>query len=187
MTRLNCLYLTDFFPQNLAHLPPPMLAHFLYVLYFFNMIQIFLWHKNVFNVRHSCRSTRSQEQLCPATPVTGKVGDIHPVLRQAATAPKSSCRLQYHTAYPPKDVGSQFSDAYKAWLGTCSFQGRILYCIDWGFPHYGQGRRSSLDHQGWRWGRGQPGWPSIHGVNSDPQINTSSPAAYEVQKGWIHY
>ena len=39
-------------PPTFAHFPPPTLAHFLDVVFFFNMIWIFLRHINVFNVRH---------------------------------------------------------------------------------------------------------------------------------------
>ena len=38
--------------QLFAHFLQPALAHFLNVVYFFNIIWIFLWHINVFNVRH---------------------------------------------------------------------------------------------------------------------------------------
>ena len=40
-----------FYCQLFARFPPPTLAHFLNIVYFFNMIWIFLWHINVFNVR----------------------------------------------------------------------------------------------------------------------------------------
>ena len=53
VTRLNCLIFVDFCRQLFAHFPLPTLAHFLNVVYFFNMIWIFLWHINVFNVRQS--------------------------------------------------------------------------------------------------------------------------------------
>ena len=41
----------DFTANFLRDFPPPTLAHFLNIVYFFNMIWIFLWHINVFNVR----------------------------------------------------------------------------------------------------------------------------------------
>ena len=53
VTRLNCLIFVNFCHQLFAHFPLPTLAHFLNVVYFFNMIWIFLWHINGFNVRHS--------------------------------------------------------------------------------------------------------------------------------------
>ena len=45
------LIFEDFATNFLRDFPPPTLAHFLNVVYFFNMIWIFLWHINVFNVR----------------------------------------------------------------------------------------------------------------------------------------
>ena len=38
VTRLNCLIFVDFCHQLFAHFPLPTLAHFLNVVFFFNMI-----------------------------------------------------------------------------------------------------------------------------------------------------
>ena len=61
------LIFMDFAANFLVHFPLPTLAHFLIVVYFFNMIWIFLWHINGFNVRqeiqkNSNNSAKSQNR-----------------------------------------------------------------------------------------------------------------------------
>ena len=51
VTQLNCFKFLWILPPTFAQFPMPTLAHFLNVVFSFNMIWIFLWHINVLNVR----------------------------------------------------------------------------------------------------------------------------------------
>ena len=82
------LILVDF-----AHFPPPTSVHFLDVVCFFNMIWLFLWLKNVFNVR---QGRRTPTFLRLAHPTWKHFADA---MGEDATVMKKTQRLKTRCTY----------------------------------------------------------------------------------------
>ena len=121
VTWLNCFEFSRIFPPTFVQFPPPTLAHFLNVVYFFNMIRIFLWHINVFNVRQEyslfynvCQgglilphihtyllvwSLSSYDTLLPFLPGVKSFAIMHLKFN-----PMSSCYLTYSTHAKQKRI-----------------------------------------------------------------------------------
>ena len=81
--------------QLFAHFLQPALAHFLNVVYFFNMILIFLFHINRFNVRQECKVMSAVAALALAW--KSQVKTLLSDLRLRVQLPQSpSCSTYYY-------------------------------------------------------------------------------------------